>query len=772
MKNALMKLESMKHKIAYTILVAFLLSCVFLAIIGYVYSNAESDGFDSLHIYTKEIKEDIQLQMISDQENLQTLANLAATRYIEGKSYDSLVNSFRSIGLIKNIGLLLPDNTLLTKMGIMPADGQLSFEEEVQKGMYISGRVNDITSEGRQVIRSAVPVMAEGKAVAILYGIVDLDSLKERYANDAADKDAQLFIFERGNGNFLINTNQKELGNVSVISDREFRKGYSYKELSADLTLGNSGFTSFVSKYTGDVMYLHYAPTSIADWQIMLAMPEDIVFAEAHRTGNICLVVFVFILLIMFAYVSLIFATERKQARIISIASRIRKLLLVINQQSDNIQDALEYITDFAKGRSAFYVDTDGEDFNYILPQEKKHLLYGEDRLYFTSRILEIVRKERKKNKTNVTINKIVVNSKLRDINSEFYEFLRQHGITCVTFAGITNKSDLICILGAINQKHTGVKMLLEDIAVCFSMAIYNKKHLNKTESIAATDSLTGISNRMAYKKDVATFDERLPEQFACIYIDVNELHIINNKYGHAAGDGMLLFIANSLRETFPASCIYRMGGDEFLVFTEGFDKELVMDSIYSLNQKVEAMNYHISIGMDFRTKNTDTESLVKEAERRMYEAKAQYYQQKEMNTIERVNNTSIERISTGIREFDAVLSIMSHRYCGIYCVNMRTDIAREVLIPAYLKPFAGEQPYYFSKIFSRYIDEMADPDFHRPLSSFLKYDVLSRQLLEGYSPSITYKKINGEQFRLTVYTLSEDDVNANETMWVFERMN
>lgn len=771
MKNALIKLESMKHRIGYTLLVAFLLSCVFLLVIGYTYSNAEADGYESLHIHTKEIKEDIQLQIVSDQENLQTLAHLAATRYIEGKSYDSLVSSFRSIGLIENIGLLLPDDTFLTKSGTITQTA-VTFAEEAKKGTYISGRVKDITHEKHEVIRSAVPVIADGETVAILYGAIELDTLARRYAADAAEKDAQLFIFERGNGNFLVNTNQQELGNVSILSDREFRRGYTYQELSLDLTVGNNGFTSFVSKFTGDVMYLHYAPTTIADWQIMLAMPEDIVFAEANSVGNISFGVFVLIFIIMLSYVSLIFATERKQARIISVASKIRKLLLVINQQSNSIEDALEYITNFAKGRSAFYVDTDGEDFSYILPQEKNHLLSGEDRLYFVSKILEIARKERKAKKTNVTINKIVANTKLKGANPEFYDFLRQHDITCVTFAGITNKGDLICILGAINQRHTGVKMLLEDIAVCFSMAIYNKKHLNKTESIAATDSLTGLSNRMAYKKDVAELDERFAEQLACIYIDVNELHIINNKYGHAAGDGMLLFIANALQETFPTSRIYRMGGDEFLVFTEGFDKDLVMDSIYVLNQKVEEMNYHISIGMDFRAKNTETESLVKEAERRMYEAKAQYYQQKDQSALEKSDNMIVERISTGIREFDAVLSIMSRRYCGIYCVNMRTDIAREVLIPAYLRPFAGEAPYHFSKIFARYIDEMADPDFHRPLSSFLKYDVLSRQLLEGYSPSITYKKINGENFRLTVYALSEGEMNANETMWVFERLN
>ena len=109
----------------------------------------------------------------------------------------------------------------------------------------------------------------------------------------------------------------------------------------------------------------------------------------------------------------------------------------------------------------------------------------------------------------------------------------------------------------------------MEDVAVCFSIAIYNKKYLNKTEIAATTDSLTGVSNRVTYKKDLLMFDEEKPQEFSCIYIDVNELHLINNKYGHAAGDEMILYIANTLKEVFYGHKIYRIGGDEFLVFAE-----------------------------------------------------------------------------------------------------------------------------------------------------------------------------------------------------------
>lgn len=311
--------------------------------------------------------------------------------------------------------------------------------------------------------------------------------------------------------------------------------------------------------------------------------------------------------------------------------------------------------------------------------------------------------------------------------------------------------------------------MLLAEISVCFSMAIYNKKYLNKTETIAITDSLTGLSNRLAFKKDIAMFDEKASENFACIYIDVNELHIMNNQYGHAAGDGMLLFIANALKTTFSGSYIYRIGGDEFLVFAENIQKDEVYKKINSLKSKIEEKNYYISVGMDFRVKNLDTEQTVSEAEKRMYVEKAEFYQKKEQRNVSKSYNRHIEQTKTGIRDFDAFLSIMSLRYVGVYCVSLKTDIPRQILMPAYLKQFS-ENETYFSKIFSLYIREMVHSDYQRPLLSFLEYDVLKRQLAEGNIPSISYLKNSSEKFRLSVYPLADFGDEMPDTIWVFEK--
>ncbi len=363
----------------------------------------------------------------------------------------------------------------------------------------------------------------------------------------------------------------------------------------------------------------------------------------------------------------------------------------------------------------------------------------------------------------------ITPNNHLVKTNHDFYDFLKMHKITEVSFATVIDKNNHIGILGVVNPKNgRTARLLLEDVAVCFSIAFYNKKHLNKTEIAATTDSLTGVSNRVTYKKDLLIFDEKKPKEFSCIYIDVNELHLRNNKYGHAAGDEMLLYIANTLKEVFYGHKIYRMGGDEFLVFAQNTSQDDIKRGIDRLNKQLEPMDYHVAVGMSYRTHNMNTEEMVREAEIRMYESKAQYYQAKETKSVLSENDKGYVHIKTGILEIDTMISIMNEKYNGIYRVDLDTDKAHRILMPAYLGYNENEE--HFSALLTKYIDDAVAPEFHRAMISFLNYDALKRQLLEGKTPRITYKKTNGDTVILSVYKLSNEDIAVSNTLWVFAR--
>lgn len=753
------------NNIFYTIIAVILICTVFLSLVGYFYNEAEAEAYEMLHLQTKQIKDDLILQLKSDRENLVTMASFASKLHGDGESYNLMFDSFKPIGLFSNIGILNPDNVFVTRRGSIDLNGKISFADEAAKGEYISGRIPDLTRDGEEIIRSAVPIVSQGKTVGVLYGVIQLDTIGQKYNQMAKELDAQLFVYDKESGKFVIDTIDTKPGQLSELQKREYNEGYSYEQLITT----DKGFTSFKSIRNGENLYVHYSTIEDFDWGIMLARYESQVFAKTHNISKNLFVAFGLMISIMALYLIYIMFVEKSRSAIAVYASAIRKLLLEVNQQNNNVFESLKRVREFSLSRSAFLVDSDGEDYNYILPSKKEQLLSGEDRNYLLFHLFRYAAKFHKTNNSTVGFLYVKVNSRLQKENGEFYEFLKQHKIDNISFATVINKNNHISILGVVNSKKSKVvRALLEDVAICFSIAIYNKKHLSRTELAATTDSLTGALNRVAYKKDILVLDEERPEDFSCIYIDVNELHIVNNKYGHAAGDEMLIYIANTLKEVFYGHSIYRMGGDEFLVFATNTRQEEIKKSISVFVEQLKTTTYKVAIGLSYRAQNINCEELVREAEIRMYEAKAEYYQNKDKNSISRTKDKTYVHSKTGISEIDTMLSVLKEHYNGIYRVSLATDNARRILMPAYLG--YNENESNFSKLLTKYIDETVHPDFHRAVMSFLNYDAIRRQLADGNTPKISYKKVNGEAVVLSVYSLEENADDVKETLWVFAK--
>lgn len=755
-----------RGNIVSTVVASVLLCVVFIIMMEVVYIREEQECYENLHIQTKQFKDDLRRRMNSDRDTLSLVASYAAEFYENNRDLGLIFRSYEPTGLIENVGILMPDDTFITKKGVLDFNGKLSFAEESAKGAYMTGRVTDVVDPTRQIIRVATPIISKDRTVGILYGSMNLRTLSELYKESVEELDAQLYVYEDTTKNLIIDTFDSELGNIGVLKDREYEEGYSYEKMMSE----EKGFSIFISKFWNEKMYIHYSPLEINDWKIMLARRQTHVFEKANYISVVLYASLIFMAAIIVVYFMVLLSYERGKKHISTQSSQIRKLLLEINQNNASIKEALEKIAVFSNSRSAVFVDTDGEDYNFIFQKYIQKLLIDDDRTYFISEIFGYAAKLHIKSKKAVNVAALKVDSDLEKSNPKFYEFLKKHDIAQIAFASVTDKNNHISVLCILNPKKIQeAKSILADIAVCFSIAIFNKKHLNKTEIAASTDSLTGLLNRVTYKKEIKDFDEEMPEDFACLYVDVNELHLRNNKYGHAAGDEMLIYIANTLKEVFYGHHIYRMGGDEFLVFTEKMSQEDVKKAISDIEERLLPKDYHIAVGMSYRTRNTNTEEMVQEAEKRMYEAKAQYYQNKEITSASAMGTEGYKTLKTGIGEIDTLLTAMKDRYNGIYKVSLHTDEVKRILMPSYLGYEESEKS--FGRLLTKYIEDSVSPDFHRALFSFMNYDALKRQLLGGNIPRITYKKISGENIVLSVYPFNESENDIDNTLWVFEKI-
>ncbi|OUS13231.1 hypothetical protein A9Q97_05245 [Rhodospirillales bacterium 47_12_T64] len=122
--------------------------------------------------------------------------------------------------------------------------------------------------------------------------------------------------------------------------------------------------------------------------------------------------------------------------------------------------------------------------------------------------------------------------------------------------------------------------------SVRFSIA--QKEQEKKLAKSAFTDSLTGLSNRAKFDStlEIALLTtERAKTYLALFLIDLDDFKIINDTYGHPAGDALLKEIAARLKSAVRRSDIVaRLGGDEFGVVLNGYRSE---SDIFLLKEKI-----------------------------------------------------------------------------------------------------------------------------------------------------------------------------------------
>ena len=102
-------------------------------------------------------------------------------------------------------------------------------------------------------------------------------------------------------------------------------------------------------------------------------------------------------------------------------------------------------------------------------------------------------------------------------------------------------------------------------------------KELNTEKELARRDELTGLKNKNAYHELVESVQNNIDNgldylTFALVVCDANNLKIINDTEGHVAGDEYLKSSAKLLRDIFVNSPVFRVGGDEFVVFLRSDD--------------------------------------------------------------------------------------------------------------------------------------------------------------------------------------------------------
>ncbi|WP_219930891.1 sensor domain-containing diguanylate cyclase [Vibrio albus] len=153
---------------------------------------------------------------------------------------------------------------------------------------------------------------------------------------------------------------------------------------------------------------------------------------------------------------------------------------------------------------------------------------------------------------------------------------------------------------------------------------------LNTLKYEANHDALTGLYNRKAIMDCLKThvlLSHRRNSLLAVGFIDVNDLKVANDLYGHEAGDELIKGVGSAINMSIRESdCAARIGGDEFLVVfvdCNKHDANIIMQRIQSAYRLLGAQrgkHWDLSFGCsELGNENDDAEALVARADSVMY---------------------------------------------------------------------------------------------------------------------------------------------------------
>ncbi len=164
------------------------------------------------------------------------------------------------------------------------------------------------------------------------------------------------------------------------------------------------------------------------------------------------------------------------------------------------------------------------------------------------------------------------------------------------------------------------------------------QKRIKEANELANKDALTGIRNKTAYDNEAIRIDDKVYhdhfKRFGIAMIDLNNLKVINDSFGHEKGDIAIRKVCMLICKKFTHSPVFRVGGDEFVVVIENDDYDKAERLVAELKHEIEEIyakeslepweRISAAIGWSLFDPDIDldVDSVYKRADKLMYEDK------------------------------------------------------------------------------------------------------------------------------------------------------
>lgn len=624
------------RSLSVTFLMVGVILVASICVFNYI-NNMERDRcFERLYEEARNIASYIERGVNNDRDQLELLAAIIANhKGLSTSELQHLLSSFDQIGMMAHVNLLLPDNTMITHDGKrIDVTGKLSFEQEAAKGVHISDRETDILT-GDYIIRHFMPVIRDGQIVAMLYGVITLNTLPKTVGLEPYGGRGALYLIDGNNGDFFIDTwHPGQVGNIWQLGTRKMAPGYNPERLKLGVSKGESNYVVFVSRTIGEHLYMYYTPIKINQWRISLSVPESVVFESSIIIKDILnaflwfeLICFAIYLLWMLRDVKRVTTEKQKRLDMIQHIQEIEHFLFNAHEKKENLFAAIEQLGGIIGAeRISFWILEGSINQQYSWQKGQPATEHIDDLQLPSGKLMQyfLAGYELYEAYMPVDIEFVEANTTAKNISN----------LIAIPVKDVVG-GQLSGVLAVSNfKKDESAIALLKAMSFSFGMFCNNVKNRADLQEQGDRDTLTGMYNRNRYERDLPVLFLRYQSSLTCIYIDVNGLREMNNTKGHDLGDKMLRTVAEGIKEHFRTDYSYRVGGDEFVLFVPGFMVEELNKCSLELASDLLDFNYHISVGIHGETDFQSLSQLIKTAEQKMYAQKRAFYATRERRVM------------------------------------------------------------------------------------------------------------------------------------------
>ena len=191
-----------------------------------------------------------------------------------------------------------------------------------------------------------------------------------------------------------------------------------------------------------------------------------------------------------------------------------------------------------------------------------------------------------------------IFNSNNKNLN-EFFNFY----LSFINTKEMTHESYRNLLLKNNNSKNLQVILsclvivLLAIAGIITKIVLGKKKDINsklsKTDKLRYVDTLTSLKNRNYLNDNMDAWDNSEAYPQSVIIIDLNNIAYINDNFGHAEGDKIIVEAASILiNHQLKDSEILRTNGNEFLIFIVGHDEKSIVTYIRKLNKEFKELSH------------------------------------------------------------------------------------------------------------------------------------------------------------------------------------